>query len=145
VIVPLARKVRAALDVAVALRAVGRARRTVSEQPVGALVGRDGPQPIAQAPTALAAADAHCASRWGAAVDRALRWSSGDSTCLVRARALQEVVVFRGLPRAVVRIGVRRGADGFEAHAWVEQDGTPIAEPVMLQGAFASLDGVTLR
>jgi hypothetical protein len=78
-------------------------------------------------------------------VDRALRWTPGDSACVVRASALRDLVVAHGLPRAMVRIGVRRGGQGFEAHAWVEQDGVPIAEPVTLQGAFASLDGVTLR
>ncbi len=93
----------------------------------------------------LDAAEQRVAARWGAAVDRALRWTPGDSACLVRASALRDLVVVRGLPRATVRIGVRRGSDGFAAHAWVEQDGIPIAEPVRLQGGFASLDGVTLR
>ena len=83
--------------------------------------------------------------RWGAAVDRALRWLPGDAACLVRASALHELLVSRGLPGAVVRIGVRRDANGFAAHAWVELDGTPIAEFVSLPGAFSSLDGVTLR
>lgn len=83
--------------------------------------------------------------RWGSAVDRALRWTRGDSACLIRASALHELLVARGLPRAEVRIGVRRGPAGFEAHAWVELDGMPIAEPVSLRGAFSSLDGVTLR
>jgi Transglutaminase-like superfamily len=85
------------------------------------------------------------AARWGAAVDRALRWLPGDSACLVRASALRQLVVNRGLPLATVRIGVRRQASGFEAHAWVEHDGTPIAEPDRLRGAFNSLSGVTLR
>jgi len=93
----------------------------------------------------LTPAERRVAARWGAAVDRALRWTAGDSACLVRAGALRDLVIGRGLPRAVVRIGVRRGEAGFEAHAWVEQDGAPIAEPVSLQGTFASLDGVTLR
>jgi hypothetical protein len=69
----------------------------------------------------------------------------GDSACLVRASALRELLAADGVPAAVVRIGVRRGAAGFEAHAWVELDGMPIAEPDGLAGAFASLEGVTLR
>ncbi len=139
------RKARAALDVVVAATAVARARRSVARRPVGTLVGKsDVPQlsAVMDAPTAV---DRQRGERWGAAVDRALRWLPGDAACLVRASALRDLVVTHGLPRAAVRIGVRRGTNGFEAHAWVEQDGIPIAEPVALRGAFSSLEGVTLR
>ena len=141
----MARMARAALDVSVAVRAVVRSRGRVARRPVGSLVGKtDQTFPDASSRT-LSVADQRCAERWGAAVDRALRLLPGDSACLVRSGALHELVISRGLPRALVRIGVRRGPDGFEAHAWVEQDGMPIAEPVRLRGAFSSLDGVTLR
>ncbi len=145
----LVRKARAAFDVSLAALAVARARRVVSARPVGALVERTAEsfsqsvQPERE--SALSPEDRRHADRWGAAVDRALRWLPGDSACLVRASALRELVVRHGLPRAVVRIGVRRGPSGFEAHAWVEQDGTPIAEPEALRGGFSSLQGVTLR
>ena len=148
----LARKSRAALDVAIAALAVRRSRQRVAKRPIGSLVvvGRSDvvvPDTIAtDGNHSRLAPDARkCADRWGAATDRALRWMPGDAACLVRAGALHELVRQRGLPRAVVRIGVRRGPDGFEAHAWVEQDGMPIAEPVALRGAFSSLDGVTLE
>ena len=141
----MARKARAALDVAVAIRAVFRSRRRLARRPVGLLVGKaDQATPDASS-RALSMADQRCAERWGNAIDRALRLLPGDSACLVRSGALHELVSTRGLPRATVRIGVRRGPEGFEAHAWVEQDGTPIAEPLKLRGAFSSLDGVTLR
>lgn len=141
----LVRKARAALDVVVAVTAVARARRAVARRPVGALVGKSDPQQILAVPRALAAADRQRGERWGAAVDRALRWLPGDEACLVRASALRDLVVARGLPGATVRIGVRRDTHGFLAHAWVEKDGIPIAEPDSLRGAFSSLDGVTLR
>ena len=141
----VARKSRAALDVALGALAVLRARRLVADRPIGALVRKSG-QTVPEAPKEIPPmADRDCGQRWGAAVDRAMKWIPGDSACLVRASALQQLVVTRGLPRAEVRIGVRRGPGGFEAHAWVEQDGMPIAEPVTLRGAFSSLDGVTLR
>ena len=141
----LARKSRAALDAALAALAVSGARRRVAKRPVGSLVGKsEGIVPDVRT-MALPEADTRSGDRWGVAVDRALRWIPGDKACLVRASALRELVVQRGLPRAVVRIGVRRGPAGFEAHAWVEQDGIPIAEPASLHGAFSSLDGVTLR
>ena len=141
----LVRKARAALDVAVAASAVARARRMVARRPVGSLVGRSLGAQVPDVVELLSATDRRQGERWGAAVDRALRWIPGDAACLVRASALRDLLVLRGLPRADVRIGVRRGTAGFEAHAWVEQDGIPIAEPVALQGAFSSLDGVTLR
>lgn len=145
-IAALVRKSRAALDVGVAALAVARARRRIARRPVGALVGssRDVTMPEGT-PRALAPDAFQRGLRWGAAVDRALRWLPGDAACLVRASALHELLVSRGLPGAVVRIGVRRDANGFAAHAWVELDGTPIAEFVSLPGAFSSLDGVTLR
>jgi hypothetical protein len=141
----LARKARAALDVVVATAAVRRARRLLAQRPVGTLVGKSDATVPPGDSGALTADERQCADRWGAAVDRALRWTPGDSACLVRAGALLDLVARRGLPRASVRIGVRRGAAGFEAHAWVEQDGIPIAEPAALRGTFSSLEGVTLR
>lgn len=139
------RRARAAADVIRAVVAVLRARRAVAQSPVGALVQPGAPTLPASAESELGVADRQVAARWGAAVDRALRWTPGNSACVVRASALRNLVVARGLPRAMVRIGVRRSAAGFEAHAWVEQDGVAIAEPVILRGAFASLEGVTLR
>ncbi len=141
----LGRKVRAVRDIVVASVAVWRARRTVAQRPVGSLVGNPGIAAPEVRGGTLSASDRLTGERWGAAVDRALKWTPGDSACLVRARALRDLVVSRGLPRAEVRIGVRRGSDGFAAHAWVEQDGIPIAEPVALRGTFSSLDGVTLH
>ncbi len=146
----VARKLRAARDVGVALGAVTRARRAVALLPIGDLVGgRAVPASgdVAPAPGTrpLSPEDRKCGDRWGVAVDRALRWLPGDSACLVRSRALHELLIAAGRERAVVRIGVRRETGSFEAHAWVELDGTPIAEVAELRGAFAPFDGVTLR
>ena len=147
----VARRVRAALDVTRAIVAIRRARQAVASRPLGALVER---VPTSSLPTPdLSAAqrgrrpDAirQKEFRWSLATDRALRWTPGDSACLVRASALRALLAADGLAAAEVRIGVRRGAAGFEAHAWVELDGMPIAEPEGLAGAFASLEGVTLR
>lgn len=146
----VARKLRAARDVGVALGAVTRARKAVALLPIGDLVG--GPSVPASGDAApaprvrpLSTEDRKCGDRWGVAVDRALRWLPGDSACLVRSRALHELLIAAGRERAVVRIGVRRETGSFEAHAWVELDGTPIAEVAELRGAFAPFDGVTLR
>ncbi len=124
----------------------------VARRPIGSLIERDVVAPVPsdaspqrRGPLLAATEESRRGARWGAAVDRALRWLPGDSACLVRATALRDLLAADGADGAVVRIGVRRGAAGFEAHAWVELDGTPIAEPEALRGAFSSLDGVTLR
>jgi Transglutaminase-like superfamily len=145
VIAALVRKSRAALDVGVAALAVARARRRIAHRPVGALVGTSDVAEAEGRARALEPSALRRGLRWGAAVDRALRWLPGDAACLVRASALHELLVAHGSPAAVVRIGVRRDVKGFAAHAWVELDGTPIAESSSLLGAFASLDGVTLQ
>jgi len=145
VIGAVVRKGRSVADVLHAAVAVRRARRAVARTPLGSLVQSTAPNLPVGATTSLPAAERVVAERWGAAVDRALRWTPGDSACLVRASALRDLVTGRGLPRAVIRIGVRRGTTGFEAHAWVEQDGSSIAEPAIFQGAFTSIEGVTLR
>ena len=158
---PLGRKASAAFDVARAILAVMKARRILARRPVGALVTRDEtltppidslveperPElpPSELSPSELPPSEWPRGERWGAAVDRALRWLPGDSACLVRATALRDLLITDGARCAVVRIGVRRGGAGFEAHAWVELDGTPIAEDMALRGAFSSLEGVTLR
>jgi hypothetical protein len=149
VIAMLVRKIRAGLDVLVAAAAVRQARNALKSTAIGSYVDTSGSaatvSPIADGPTRLTTTEQAVAWRWGAAVDRALRWTPGDAACLVRSNALRSLVLSRGLPRATVRIGVRRSGTQFEAHAWVEQDGTSIAEPVGWRGAFAALDGVTTR
>lgn len=141
----VARRTRAILDVGLASLAVLRARRVVSKSPLGTLVGMHQPASEPGDASTLEPDIMRITERWGRALDRALRILPGESACLVRSAALRDLLVARGVPGAEVRIGVRRGPDGFEAHAWVELDGTPLAEPFALRGAFASLDGVTLR
>lgn len=75
------------------------------------------------------------------------------ATCLVQAVALWLLLRVRGA-RAVIRLGVRKGAAGLEAHAWVSlagscllgtQDGeafTPIAD---LGGAGTTRIGEAVR
>ena len=54
------------------------------------------------------------------------------TTCLPRAVVLSALLQRLGFT-AEVKLGVRQGQRGFEAHAWVEVDGfalEPVAEPV---------------
>lgn len=50
------------------------------------------------------------------------------ATCLPQALAVHAVLRRRGLD-PVLRIGVRKTEDRFEAHAWVELAGYPLAQP----------------
>jgi hypothetical protein len=50
------------------------------------------------------------------------------ATCLPQALAVYAVLRRRGLD-PVLRIGVRKTEDRFEAHAWVELAGWPLAQP----------------
>jgi Transglutaminase-like superfamily len=150
VTVATTRRIGAAMDVLRAAGAVLAARRVVASRPIGEFVARapiaGGEPPLerrrARAPTSD---DEIQVVRWAAAVDRALRWLPGDAACLVRASALRALLAANGVQGAAVRIGVRRGVGPFAAHAWVELNGTPIAEPASLRGVFFRLDDVTLR
>ncbi len=61
-----------------------------------------------------------------ASVDRAGRYVPGG-TCLPKSLALAWMLRGEGVA-AAVRIGVKT-AGGFEAHAWVESEGTAITTP----------------
>ncbi|HUP25882.1 MAG TPA: lasso peptide biosynthesis B2 protein [Thermoanaerobaculia bacterium] len=58
--------------------------------------------------------------------------------CLERAVLLQTILRRHGAP-ANLRIGVRRNAGELQAHAWVELQGVPLAEPPTVRERFAPL------
>jgi Transglutaminase-like superfamily len=64
------------------------------------------------------------ADRIGWAVGSAARFVP-DATCLPQALTAEAILRRRGHP-ADLRLGVRRGPDGIEAHAWVESYGRVI-------------------
>jgi hypothetical protein len=57
----------------------------------------------------------------------AARNHPGRPSCLRRAMALNALLRTRGCPARVI-IGVARGADGIDAHAWVEVRGAVIED-----------------
>ena len=59
--------------------------------------------------------------------------------CLPRALLTAAILERRGIEVAV-RIGVRRDGDRMEAHAWVEHEGVPVAEPHEIAARFAPFD-----
>jgi hypothetical protein len=87
--------------------------------------------------------DALTIARMEAAAARHLPFSSN---CLEQSLALWWLLRRRGIP-ADLRIGVRKDAASFEAHAWVETNGTVLSEPgnqhthfVPLESALPSLE-----
>ena len=100
-----------------------RALWTVRRRPKGTLL-----RPI----DGVAQTDAHPdvgeLSRLVTAVDRAAGYGVFRPTCLVRAVALEHMIVRAGVGSAVVRVGVQRGGDRFLAHAWIELDGRVIGD-----------------
>jgi hypothetical protein len=58
----------------------------------------------------------------------AARNSLFPSTCLERSLALWWLLAQQGIT-SQFRIGVRKDAEKFAAHAWVERDGVAIGEP----------------
>jgi hypothetical protein len=81
------------------------------------------------------------ASRLATLVTAAARHHLRPMTCLPRALALQALLRRNGI-QADLRIGVRREAGSLQAHAWVENDGSPLGEPGEPSPSYLPLDQV---
>jgi hypothetical protein len=73
------------------------------------------------------------------AVDRAARYGLFRPTCLVRAVALERMIVRAGVGPAVVRVGVLTGGDAFMAHAWIELSGRVVGDDPSRVAQFTPL------
>lgn len=71
-------------------------------------------------------------------VDAVARRHVRRMRCLPRSLVLQALLYHHGW-RAELRIGVRRQAASLQAHAWLEIEGEPIAEPRETTSLFAPL------
>lgn len=85
------------------------------------------------------------AERIGLAVDRAARYGLIRTTCLVRSVAMRRMLERAGIGEAALRVGVRRGAGGFGAHAWVEVGGRPLGNDGVRAHAFQIVDDINVR
>jgi hypothetical protein len=103
-------------DLLRALRAVGHAALLVRTRPRGQLV-----TPVdASASRLVSPEDRRRAATLAWAVDRVADLPLVRATCLVRALALQRMLVADGIHHGRVCVGVTRGSGRLEAHAWVE-------------------------
>jgi len=62
-------------------------------------------------------------------------------TCLRRALVLQILLKDWGI-NTELQLGVRKQEDRFEAHAWLEYEGRPIAEPEAIRAHFRPMAGI---
>ena len=115
------------------------AQATVRSRPVGELA----------TPTAgLAPADAARlpeARRLALALVRAARYGVIRPQCLVRSVALSRLLASHGIEGALVRVGVRRNAREFLAHAWVEYAGETLGDADEHVGTFVPLTNLDVR
>jgi hypothetical protein len=72
-------------------------------------------------------------------VRAAVRHGLGHPTCLEESLALWWLLGRQGIASAL-RIGVRKQDEKFEAHAWVEREGTALNEPESLHAHYAAFD-----
>jgi hypothetical protein len=107
---------------------------TVRRRPKGTLL-----RPVEEGPQAANRAGEDRLARLVVAVDRAARYGLFRPTCLVRAVALERMIVRAGVGPAVVRVGVLRGGDDFMAHAWIELAGRIIGDEPARVARFTPL------
>lgn len=87
--------------------------------PTGELVKVGGAAPAAPVPSATESQVAR-AKAIALAVERAAENGLYRATCLRRATAIQRLLNREGILGSQLRLGVRNGRSGFQAHAWVE-------------------------
>jgi hypothetical protein len=106
-------------DVAEAELALLHAQAMRWVRPLGQLVeiAEPSPSPRASEPTE---SEWKSAERFATAVSRATRYGLFHPKCLARAVALTRLLDSHGISGHRIRIGVRRRAGNFTAHAWVE-------------------------
>jgi hypothetical protein len=72
-------------------------------------------------------------------VNAAARYGLGSSSCLEKSLTLWWLLHREGIVSSV-RIGARKAAGKFEAHAWVERDGAALNEPAAAHRHYATFD-----
>lgn len=113
-----------------------RAQWALRAKSPGALVRTAAP---AREGRGVTAEEREALTRIAVAVGRVARFGVTRPACLVRAIAMERMIVRRGIHRARVKIGVMRDEDSFKAHAWIEVDGTVVGDSVSHVDRFIPL------
>ncbi|MCB1033151.1 MAG: lasso peptide biosynthesis B2 protein [Acidobacteria bacterium] len=91
----------------------------------------------------LAGHDLSIARDAAASVERAARGLPFSTSCLDRSAALLDLLRREGL-EGDLRIGVRRGLEGVEAHAWVELNGEVLNDSADVHQRYSAFQGTVL-
>jgi hypothetical protein len=125
---------RVFLAALVLLPAVRAGLRTLGLRRVEAVLGKR----LQPGRRTAAGEAAYRALRTARMVAVAARYAGG--TCLAQSLVLTRFLERAGIP-AELRIGVRKGERGFEAHAWVEAEGTILNDTPDVAERFAAFEG----
>lgn len=99
-----------------------RAQREMRSLPTGELVREE------SAPKGASADRADDARRIALAINRVAEYGVFRPKCLVRSRALRQLLDSAGIAGAEVRVGVQLSRGRFLAHAWVEYGGQVVGD-----------------
>jgi hypothetical protein len=123
-------------DLASAQVALVRAERRLRREPLGSLVSREAPEGI------VPSGDASRARERALAVERAATRGIFRPFCLARALALRELLLRHGIEGASIRVGVRRDAGKFMAHAWVRWGDEVLGDRPWYVARFTEVDDI---
>jgi hypothetical protein len=118
-------------DMARAQIALVKAQREMRSVPTGELV-REGPS-LTDTSHADRSDDAR---RIALAINRAAGYGLFRPKCLVKSRALRQLLDRAGVSGAQVRVGVQLSEGRFLAHAWVEYGGQVVGDDPAFVGRF---------
>lgn len=113
-----------------------RARRRLKREPIGNLTERR--QRLAGAPQG----DLQRAEQLAAAINSAADHGLFRPFCLVRAVALEELLLREGITGGDIRIGVRRRDGVFAAHAWVRWGDVILGDDSAHVATFTEVDDI---
>ena len=127
-------------DLARAQVALVRAQREMKRLPTGEMV-RDETAPPGHG-SAMAENRIVDARRVALAVNRVAEFGMFRPRCLVRSRALRQMLDAEGIKGAQVRVGVQLSQGHFRAHAWVEYDGQVVGDDPARVAQFVPMPGL---
>jgi hypothetical protein len=111
-----------------------RAQRDLRSLPTGELVREE------TVPTGASITDrADDARRIALAINRAATYGAFRPKCLVRSRALRQLLDRAGIAGAEVRVGVQLSNGHFSAHAWVEYGGQVVGDDPAFVARFSPI------
>lgn len=125
-------------DLWLAQLALLRAQRRLRRERIGALAIRE------TFTTAAVGGDPGRAYALAMAVHRASRFGLFRPYCLVRAMALRDLLVDAHITGASIRIGVRRTAGEFQAHAWVRWGERIVGDDPAHVAQFTEVDDLSV-